>query len=72
MNTDASTAAQVAAGWRVKLGVAIFVLSILLPAVGIPLSELAYVLAAGSVRARGLDRPDPGLPASPKNGELNV
>ena len=37
MNEDASTAAQPAVGWRLKLGVPIFVLSILLPVAGIPL-----------------------------------
>ena len=37
MNEDASTTAQPAMGWRLKLGVTIFVLSILLPVAGIPL-----------------------------------
>lgn len=37
MNEDATTAAQPAMGWRIKLGVTIFVLSILLPIGGIPL-----------------------------------
>jgi hypothetical protein len=37
MNEDASTAAQPAVGWRFKVGVAIFVISILLPVAGIPL-----------------------------------
>ncbi len=37
MNADASTATQTTVGWRLKLGVPIFVLSILLPVVGIPL-----------------------------------
>lgn len=37
MNKDASTAAEPAVGWRLKLGVAIFVFSILLPVAGIPL-----------------------------------
>ena len=37
MNEDATTTAQPAMGWRLKLGVAIFVLSILLPVAGIPL-----------------------------------
>ena len=37
MNQDASTAAQPAMGWRLKVGVAIFVISILLPVAGIPL-----------------------------------
>ena len=37
MNEDASTAAEPAVGWRLKLGVAIFVISILLPVAGIPL-----------------------------------
>jgi hypothetical protein len=34
---DASTAVQPATGWRLKLGVSMFVLSILLPVAGIPL-----------------------------------
>ena len=37
MNEDASAAAEPAVGWRLKLGVAVFVLSILLPVAGIPL-----------------------------------
>jgi uncharacterized membrane protein len=37
MNVDASIAAEPPAGWRLKLGVAVFVLSVLLPAAGIPL-----------------------------------
>jgi hypothetical protein len=37
MNKDASIAAQPAAGWRLKLGISMFVLSILLPVAGIPL-----------------------------------
>jgi hypothetical protein len=37
MNEDTSTAAEPAVGWRLKLGVGIFVLSILLPVAGIPL-----------------------------------
>jgi hypothetical protein len=37
MEEDASTAAQPAEGWRLKFGVSIFVLSILLPVAGIPL-----------------------------------
>lgn len=37
MNQDASTGAQPAVRWRLKLGVAMFVLSILLPVAGIPL-----------------------------------
>ena len=37
MNEDVSTAARPAVGWRLKLGVAIFVLSILAPVAGIPL-----------------------------------
>lgn len=49
MSTDASTAAQVAAGWRVKLGVAIFVLSILLPVAGIPL--VATLGLSGTISA---------------------
>lgn len=36
VNEDASTAAQPAMGWRIKLGATIFVLSILLPVAGIP------------------------------------
>ena len=49
MSTDASTAAQVAAGWRVKLGVAIFALSILLPVAGIPL--VATLGLSGTISA---------------------
>ena len=37
MNEDAGTAAQPAVGWRLKFGVSLFVLSILLPVTGIPL-----------------------------------
>ena len=37
MNADASTATQTAVGWRLKLRVPIFVLSILVPVAGIPL-----------------------------------
>jgi len=38
MNEEASAAAQPAVGWRLKAGVTIFVLSILLPVAGIPLT----------------------------------
>jgi len=38
MNEDTSIAAQPAVGWRLKAGVTIFVLSILLPVAGIPLT----------------------------------
>jgi hypothetical protein len=38
INEDASTAAEPGTGWRLKLGVGIFVLSILLPVAGIPLA----------------------------------
>lgn len=37
MNEDASTAAQPAVGWRLKFGISMFVLSILLPVAGVPL-----------------------------------
>ena len=37
LSEDATTAAQPAMGWRIKLGATIFVLSILLPIGGIPL-----------------------------------
>jgi hypothetical protein len=49
MNEDASTTAQPAMGWRLKLGVAIFVLSILLPVAGIPL--VATLDLSGTVTA---------------------
>ena len=37
MEEDASTAAQPVVGWRLKLGISMFALSILLPVAGIPL-----------------------------------
>jgi hypothetical protein len=49
VNEDASTAAQPAMGWRIKLGVTIFVLSILLPIAGIPL--VATLGLAGTMTA---------------------
>jgi hypothetical protein len=49
MNEDPSMAAQPAAGWRLKLGVAIFVLSILLPVAGIPL--VATLGLSGTISA---------------------
>jgi hypothetical protein len=49
MNEDASTAAQPAAGWRLKLGVVLFVLSILLPLAGIPL--VATLGLSGTITA---------------------
>jgi hypothetical protein len=49
MNEDASTAAQPAIGWRLKLGVTIFVLSILLPVAGIPL--VATLGLSGTITA---------------------
>ena len=49
MTEDASTAAQPAAGWRLKLGVIMFVLSILLPVAGIPL--VATLGLSGTITA---------------------
>jgi hypothetical protein len=49
MNKDASTAEQPTIGWRLKLGVTIFVLSILLPAAGIPL--VATLGLSGTITA---------------------
>jgi hypothetical protein len=49
MNEDPSTAAQPAVGWRLKLGVAIFILSILLPVAGIPL--VATLGLSGTISA---------------------
>jgi len=49
MNEDTSTAAEPAVGWRLKLGVAIFVLSILLPVAGIPL--VATLGLSGTITA---------------------
>jgi len=53
VNEDASTAAQPAMGWRIKLGVTIFVLSILLPIAGIPGAEVLGVLAVAVMGKSG-------------------
>jgi len=49
MKEDASTAAQPATGWRLKLGISLFVLSILLPVAGIPL--VATLGLSGTITA---------------------
>jgi hypothetical protein len=53
MNDDTSTAAQSAMGWRLRLGVVVFVLSILLPVAGIPVVTSLGLSAAITASVSG-------------------
>ena len=48
-----STSESPAAGWRLRLGIALFVLSILLPLVGVPVVALLGLSAGNSATASG-------------------